>query len=104
MVNSFLLSALFASALAFALTDFELLSDLAGLEARLRALLDSLLGPAEVLVCAVCSKDTFPSLAALRRHLAYHPHSQCRGKVPRVTTGPLMPRCIFAASAMTSSP
>ena len=66
--------------------------------------LDSLLGPAEVLVCAVCSKDTFPSLAALRRHLAYHPHSQCRGKVPRVTTGPLMPRCTFAASAMTSSP
>ena len=43
--------------------------------------LDSLLGQAEVLVCAVCSKDTFPSLAALRRHLAYHPHSQCRGKV-----------------------
>jgi len=46
--------------------------------------LDSLLGggPASEpeVTCPVCGKQGFPSLPALRRHLAYHPHNQCQGK------------------------
>ena len=32
-------------------------------------------GPGPEFSCAVCSKDSFTSMAALRKHLAYHPHS-----------------------------